>query len=198
MQQETLELVKPSVEYSHEYLAIVNEFMQENGEYSYNNAELARKDFTQFVRELEEEAQGIGLPDGIPPQQTYLLLKDGTQVVGEIRFRPILTPPYERYNGHIGYNIRPSQRNRGYATHQLALLLDEARRLQLAGISLTIDSDNPASERVIEKNGGTLLRSIENPVKVRVVVNDDDELQVVDVVRTGEKVDLYWIDLTDK
>lgn len=195
MQKEALELVTPSIEHGPEYLAMVDEVVQQDGEYPYNNAELARQDFAQFVRELEEEAQGIGLPDEFPPQQVYWLLKDGKHIVGEIRFRPVLSPPYEKYNGHVGYNIRPSQQGKGYATRQLALLMEEARRLKLAGISLTIEGDNPASVRVIEKNGGKLLQSIENPVKARIIATDDDELQVVDVVQEGEKLDLYWIDL---
>ena len=195
MQEETLELVKPTVEYGPEYLAMVDEVVQQDGQYSYNNAELACQDFAQFVHELDEEAQGIGLPEGIPPQQTYLLLKNGKQVVGEIRFRSTLMPPYEKFNGHIGYNIRPSQQGKGYATRQLALLLDEARKIHLSGVSLTIEGDNPASVYVIEKNGGKLIQTIENPIKGRVLVTDDDELQVVDVVQTGEKLDLYWIDL---
>ena len=195
MQKETLELVKPAIEYGSAYLTMVDEVVQQEGEYPYNNADLAREDFAQFVRELEEEAQGIGLPDGFPPQQVYWLLKDGKQIVGEIRFRPVLPPPYEKFNGHVGYNIRPAQEGKGYATRQLALLMDEARRLNLSGISLTIEGDNPASVRVIEKNGGKLLQSIENPVKARIMVTDDDELRVVDVVQEGEKLDLYWIDL---
>lgn len=196
--QETLELVKPSIEYGPAYLAMVDEVMQQEGDYPYNNADLAREDFAQFVRELEEEAQGIGLPAGIPTQQVYWLLKDGKQIVGEIRFRPTLMPPYEKHNGHTGYNICPSQRGKGYATRQLALLIEEVRQLQLTGISLTIEGDNPASVRVIEKNGGRLLRTIDNPVKARVLVDDNDELQVVDVVQMGEKLDLYWIDLANK
>lgn len=59
-------------------------------------------------------------------------------------------------NDHIGYNTRPSQRNKGYATCQLALVLDEARQFGLTRVMLTIDGDNPASVRVIEKNGGWL------------------------------------------
>lgn len=194
---EALELVKPAIEYGPAYLAMVDEFLQAGEEYSYNNAELAREDFAQFVRELEEESEGMGLPPGMPAQQTYLLLKDGQVIVGEIRFRPNLTPPYEKYSGHIGYNIRPLQHGKGYATRQLALLLDEARKRQLTGVSLTIDEENPASVRVIEKNGGKLLQVIKNPVKARVVVTDNDTLQVVDVVQTGQEWALYWIDLTD-
>ncbi|HEU5226316.1 MAG TPA: GNAT family N-acetyltransferase [Ktedonobacteraceae bacterium] len=192
---ETLELVKPAVVYGPAYLDMVNEFMQAGEEYGYNNVELAREDFAQFVRELEEEAEGIGLPPGMPAQQTYLLLKDGQTVIGEIRFRPNLVPPYEKYSGHIGYNIRPLQRGKGYATRQLALLLDEARKLQLAGVSLTIDDENPASVRVIEKNGGKLLQLIKDPVQARVLVTDGGELQLVDEVLTGQEWQLYWIEL---
>lgn len=177
-----LALVKPAIEHGPAYLDMVNDFLQAGEGYGYNNVELAREDFAQFARELEEEAEGIGLPPGMPAQQTYLLLKDGQQVVGEIRFRPNLLPPYEKYSGHIGYNIRPSQRGKGYATRQLALLLDEARKLQLPGVSLIIDRENPASVRVIEKNGGRLLQVIKDPVEGRVIVTDDGELQVVNVV----------------
>src|SRR5579885_2411389 len=119
-----LALVKPAIEHGPSYLDMVNDFLRAGEEYGYNNVELAREDFAQFVHELEEEAEGIGLPPGIPAQQTYLLLKDERLIVGEIRFRPHLVPPYEKYFGHIGYNICPSQRGKGYATRQLALLLD--------------------------------------------------------------------------
>ncbi|HZO75060.1 MAG TPA: GNAT family N-acetyltransferase [Ktedonobacteraceae bacterium] len=191
-----LALVKPAIEHGPAYLDMVNDFLQAGEEYGYNNVELAREDFAQFVRELEEEAEGIGLPPGMPAQQTYLLLQDGRQIIGEIRFRPHLMPPYEKYSGHIGYNIRPSQRGKGYATRQLALLLGEARKLQLPGVSLTIDDENPASVRVIEKNGGRLLQVIKDPVRARVIVTDDGELQIADMVRVGQEWQIYWIDLT--
>jgi len=115
------------------YLEMIDEHLAAGEEYGFNNVALAREDFTAFVRELEEEAAGIGLPPGIAPQQTYLLVKDDAIVVGEIRFRPSLEPPYERQNGHISYNIRPSLRGKGYATQQLTLLLNETRKLPLPG-----------------------------------------------------------------
>ncbi len=109
--------------------------------YPFNNVELARQDFAAFVQELEDEAAGIVLPPGIPPQQTYFSVKDGTTVVGKVRFRPRLEPPFERYNGHIGYTIRPSQRRKGYATRQLALVLHEARKAGLDGVMIPIEGE---------------------------------------------------------
>lgn len=44
--------------------------------------------------------------------------------------------PYERYNGHIDYSIRPPQRGKGYVTRMLAMLAEEAQRLHLPELSL--------------------------------------------------------------
>ncbi|MBA3534295.1 MAG: GNAT family N-acetyltransferase [Ardenticatenales bacterium] len=174
-QSRGLVLVRPTLALQIEYRKMVEEFIAVGEGYPWNNVDLAREDFAAFVRELAEEAEGINLPPGVPAQQTYCgVLEDGT-VVGEIRFRPSLSPPYEPHKGHIGYNIRPSAQGKGYATRQLALLLDEARRLGLPGVLLTIEGNNPASVRVIEKNEGCFSH------------------QVVD--ERGDVVSCYWIDL---
>ena len=173
-----IRLVKPAVEYGEAYGEMVREFLQTE-EAWFNNFPLALEDFSAFVRELEEEAQGINLPPGVAPQQTYWLLREdeeGATLLGEIRLRPALSEPFEQQNGHIGYNIRPSQRGRGHATLQLALVLQEARRYGLARVMLTIEGDNPASVRVIEKNGGWL--------DVRRGLHE-----------SGEELACYWIEL---
>ncbi|HLI68911.1 MAG TPA: GNAT family N-acetyltransferase [Ktedonobacteraceae bacterium] len=175
MQQEDLALVKPTVALEKEYVAMVREFM-ETDEAWFTNFPLALENFAEFVRELEEEEQGVGLPPGVVPQQTYWLVKDGVNVLGEIRLRPRLTEPFEQHNGHIGYNIRPSQRGRGYATRQLALVLDKAREQGLTRVMLTIDGENPSSVRVIEKNAGKLAWQRLAP-------------------ESGETLSCYWIDL---
>jgi predicted acetyltransferase len=74
----------------------------------YNNVPLAWSDFAAFVRELEDEKRGIGLPPGIVSQTTYALVRDGERVLGEFRFRPNVPPPYFNNNGHVGYNVWPS------------------------------------------------------------------------------------------
>ncbi|MDO8900989.1 MAG: GNAT family N-acetyltransferase [Phenylobacterium sp.] len=59
--------------------------------------------------------------------------------------------------GHIGYAVPPWRRGRGYATHALALMLEEARGRGLDQVELTTDADNPASQQVVVKNGGALV-----------------------------------------
>jgi predicted acetyltransferase len=62
----------------------------------------------------------------------------------------------EHYGGHIGYFIRPSERDKGYGTRMLILALDEARKLGLSQVMMTCNINNLASARGIEKNGGVL------------------------------------------
>jgi len=158
------------------YLDMVDEFEAAGEGYGWNDVELARRDFAAFVDDLRNESLGIGLPPDIVPQTTYVLIDREVRALGEIRFRPHLTPPFEQHNGHIGYNVRPSQRGNGYATRMLALVLEKARALGLERVMLPVRDENLTSKRVIEKHGGVLERT-------------GAELG------SGEVVSIYWIAL---
>ncbi|MET8331527.1 GNAT family N-acetyltransferase [Streptomyces sp. NPDC005181] len=58
--------------------------------------------------------------------------------------------------GHIGYGIRPSSRRRGLATWALGRILDEARTLGLDRVLIVCETDNLASVKMIEHQGGIL------------------------------------------
>ncbi len=158
------------------YLVMVDEFEAAGEGYGWNDVELARRDFAAFVDDLRNESLGIGLPPDIAPQTTYVLIDREGRALGEIRFRPHLTPPFEQHNGHIGYNVRPRQRGKGYATRMLALVLQKARALGLERVMLPVRDENIASQHVIEKNGGVLKRTGAR-------------------LGSGEVVSIYWIAL---
>jgi predicted acetyltransferase len=73
-----------------------------------------------------------------------------------VRISVRLTPELREYGGHIGYDIRPTERGRGHATALLAAALRVAGGWGLSEALLTCASDNHASRRVIENNGGVL------------------------------------------
>jgi GNAT superfamily N-acetyltransferase len=95
----------------------------------YYDADLARKDFTAYLQKLAEVSRDLNLPSGIVPMTIYWLVKDDEVVLGESRLRHSLTPALKHHGGHLGYVIRPSQRQKGYGTLILALTLEKARDL---------------------------------------------------------------------
>ncbi len=100
-------------------------------------------------------ADDAGTTPGHVRMTSYWAMEAGL-MVGSIRLRYMLTPALRQVGGNIGYDVRPSRRNQGYATHMLALTLMRAREAGLNEVLLTCDVDNVASARVIQKNGGVL------------------------------------------
>jgi predicted acetyltransferase len=83
-------------------------------------------------------------------------VEDG-EFIGRISIRHQLTDMLTVYGGHIGYEIRPSMRRRGYGTLMLKLVLPEAYRLGLTRVLITCDDTNIPSAKIIESNGGVLI-----------------------------------------
>jgi predicted acetyltransferase len=134
--------------------------------------DLARiaEDPDRFLSEqVDREAKGpsITLPDGstVPRLPGYSRWMWDGEFCGSIGFRwqPGTTelPPY--CLGHVGFSVVPWKRRRGYATRALQLLLPQAGEEGLAYIDLTTNSDNIASRRVIEANGGKLVERFHKP-----------------------------------
>ena len=113
--------------------------------------------FGEYLAVLRNEADPNGvLPEGYVQCTTWWWV-EGDEYLGRIALRHTLTEHLRAYGGHIGYDVRPTARRRGYATTMLREVLPLALA---AGVKpaamLSCDSDNIASRRVIEANGGVL------------------------------------------
>ena len=58
--------------------------------------------------------------------------------------------------GHIGFGVRPSERNKGYATEMLTMALDECRQMKMEKVFIGCLDNNIGSAKTIEKCGGVL------------------------------------------
>jgi predicted acetyltransferase len=85
---------------------------------------------------------------------TMLWYVDGDEYLGRLAIRHRLSEWLLHFGGHIGYDIRPSARRRGHATAMLHAALPVARQLDIHPALVTCDTDNVASRKVIEANGG--------------------------------------------
>jgi predicted acetyltransferase len=171
-----MELVWPDVQYLPGYVhALQQGWSPDNLRPQTAVEHLARieKDPAAFLRaQVDREAKGppVTLPDNSTARRLpgYTLWMWDDEFCGSIGLRwqpgtPEL-PPY--CLGHVGYSVVPWKRRRGYATRALQLLLPYARAEGLPYIDLTTDTDNVASRRVIESNGGTLVERFRKPVEL--------------------------------
>lgn len=92
----------------------------------------------------------------IMPMDSYFI-EEGGRILGELYIRRKLSPRLEQIGGHVGYKVRPSQRNRGVATAALRLALKKLARLGVEQALVTCRDTNAASARVIEKCGGVRI-----------------------------------------
>lgn len=175
MCEDRLELTPPREDLREAFLDYVEEFREAGEGLWQRERDQVRSDFAGFLRERRDAAAGRNLPPGRVPDSHFWLVSGG-RVLGTIRIRHRLTENLAIEGGHIGYGVRPSERNRGRATRMLAMALVEARRLGLRRVLVTCDKDNLASARVIRKNGGVLDSETTSP-------------------RSGKPVQRYWIDL---
>lgn len=112
------------------------------------------EEFSAYIRWLRADALDESpRPEGFVPATTLWWVND-QEYLGRIAIRHRLTPRLRDYGGHIGYDIRPSARQRGHATAMLAAALPVAYGLGVNPALVMCDDDNTASRKVIEANGG--------------------------------------------
>ena len=153
-----LTLAKPSMMYKDACLDAVREF-HALGEYAIDAEELGAK-FEDLIARLVAAQDPANLPPGELPYEDFWLM-DGDEWIGKLTLRTNINAKYLHAGGHIGYEIRPSKRGRGYGTILLRMGLEIARERGLERVLLTCDETNIGSRKVIENNGGQLENLVE-------------------------------------
>lgn len=112
--------------------------------------------------------KGKNLPEGYVPE-TFLFLWNGDEIVGQFRIRHYLCESLRTGAGHIGYFIKKEFRGKGYGAEGLRLTLQVARDIIPEDeFYLRVNKDNPASLKVMLKNGGYIKAEDENKYYVRI------------------------------
>ncbi len=159
---ETLELVNASEEWAEAYLDMCREEIAHDASLS-GILPMTLDDFSPLLsRWKEQERRGDDATGGVP-ESRYWLVRNGREVVGEIRLRHYLTRTLEDFGGQLDYGIRSSARRKGYGTRLLALLIEQARRMGMREVLVMCRKTNIGSRRVIERNEGVLLREFPHP-----------------------------------
>ena len=126
----------PSEEYKASFIQAVKEFQSEPnpfnsggmGRYQDVRAEELEANFGSFLEGLRDFSSGRNLKPGMVPQSTFWLI-DNREFVGRASVRHFLNENLTRVGGHIGYEIRPARRGRGYGKLILRMALRKAMDL---------------------------------------------------------------------
>ncbi|MBR4395898.1 MAG: GNAT family N-acetyltransferase [Eubacteriaceae bacterium] len=148
---------------------ILQEYVQEhfdNGETSISaSLGLSSSEYGEWVEKIRSNsAEG----DSDWGRSLLYLCLDQDKLIGLMNIRYELPTHLRRLYGDIGYGVRPSERNKGYATMMLCHALSVCRGKGMDSVILGCFNDNPASAAVIRKNGGVLFEENENYKRGRI------------------------------
>ena len=163
MKMEHLKLTRPMKELEAQFIEFINEFRSIGETRPERAFEESKKNFDFYLKWTARAEQNIDLPPNTVPFTTYWLVRNDQDILGSCHLRHYLNPPLEIEGGHIGYNIRPDERQKGYGTRQLELILKECPKHHLHDVLITCDADNIGSKKIIENNGGILENQVFSP-----------------------------------
>ncbi len=140
---------------------------------------LARCNVKRFIKNCSDWSKGINLPEQMVPSTEYLAI-DNKRIVGMVNLRHTIDhPALSQFGGHIGYQVRLSERKKGYCVSILRLTLDECIKMGIDKVLITCSPENIGSRKCILANGG----KYENTVSIE--QSDGDKFSI----------ERYWIEL---
>ena len=168
-------LVEPDLSYADEIIKYKEESLAESPIIN-GSAGLDRfSSIEVWLEELKKRSCEDTVPKGLVPSSTYLGVREkDNYIVGMIDIRHYLNEYLTQVGGHIGYGVRKTERNKGYAKQMLKLALEKCKELKIKKVLITCDEDNIASEKVILSVNAKL-----------------EDIRNVD----GENKKRFWIDL---
>lgn len=174
-----LKLVFPTEEYKDQ----VEDFLQEhfdNNEFElHGDGELDTiKDFDKWLEKVRNDVKDTAEKHRVPATLFLAVRKSDNRMVGIIQIRHKLNEKLLKDCGHIGDGVRPSERQKGYATKMIKLALEECKNLGIRRVLMTCYKENIASRKSIQNNGGIL------------------ENEIID--EEGKTIQRYWISLKKK
>lgn len=173
-------LIEPTIKYSEQIRTYRQEFIDSGDSMDGTGGLIKFDDPQEWIGFLAKHKDPETVPEGrVSSTQLIFVREEDRKIVGMIDIRHYLNEYLEKFGGHIGYSLAPSERRKGYATQMLKATLPVCKRLGIDKVLITCIRGNEGSKRTILNNGGVFDSIVYEP---------------------DEKVELekYWITLSDK
>ena len=164
-------LTRPTSEYASQIKEYRQEFL-DAGDSMDGCGPLRRyEDPEEYIKVCKEYEDPKKVPSNLVPATQFLFVrKSDNRLVGMIQVRHCFNDYLEKYAGHIGYSVRPSERRRGYAKKMLKMTLPFCREIGLDKVLISCIDGNFGSEKTILANGGVYESTVHEP-------NEDRDLK---------------------
>ena len=178
---EHLKHVVPSMEYIEQGIDYIQEHINVGSDIN-GSGGLDRylDNYQGWLDKLEQDRRCIPNEQRVPAETYYLVREEDNKIIGMINIRLVLNDHLRKCGGHIGYGIRPSERQKGYNKINLYLALLRCQELGIKEVILDCDSDNLASSRTMEALGGVKIDEYyseqEQCLAWRYIINVDESI----------------------
>lgn len=161
---EELILVRPSSEYAAQITEYRQEFL-DTGSAMDGTGSLRRiDDPEEYINVCRNYEEPTTVPSNlVPATQFFFIRESDNKLVGMIQIRHYLNDFLEKFGGHIGYSVRPSERRKGYAKEMLKMALPCCKEIGLEKVLITCIDGNIGSEKTILANGGIYESTVHEP-----------------------------------
>jgi len=153
-----IKLIKPSTEYVEQIWEYRAEFISNDDNLAGCAGLESAESIEKWLANIEKNSYEETVTEGLVPATTFLAVRKADyRIVGMIDIRHRLNEFLLQSGGHIGYSVRVSERQKGYATEMVRLALGYCyETLELEKVLVTCDKENVGSVKTIIANGGLL------------------------------------------
>ena len=115
-------------------------------------------DYEGWLEKIEKDKTIIPNEDKVPANTYFLVRESDNKIIGMINIRLTLNEKLKNSGGHIGYSIRPTERQKGYNKINLYLGLKDLQEHGVKEAMLSCNKDNLGSARTMLALGAKLQR----------------------------------------
>lgn len=178
----------PSIERKDEALQYIQEFLDYGSDINgVGGLDRYLDNYEEWLVKLEEDRVRVPSEEKVPADTYFLVRENDNRIIGMINIRHCLNRNLRIIGGHIGYSIRPSERQKGYNKVNLYLGLLRCQELGIDEVLMDCDAKNLGSAKAMQALGGKMIREWHEPDIYKTYLQDYT-IDVDDAIKTYKKV----------